>query len=80
MFYDYIWDMLETELYPEKEEWFVTKENGGMTYYIYDIDKNNFVKWGLEKEKAKQWQSRNDVKHFVHKYLNNRNDIFIVSL
>lgn len=59
--------------------WYVAKENDDKTYYIKEVDKESgAVKWSASRSKSMQFHTEHGVHHFIHAFLNNRPDIFLV--
>ena len=59
--------------------WYIAKENNGKNYYITEIDKDTrAVTWTPIRKDSIQFATEQAVHTFIHAYLKERNDIFLV--
>ncbi len=59
--------------------WFIGKQQTGETFYIADYDDDNStVTWTRKRAGGISFKTERSVHRFIHKHLNDRNDIILI--
>lgn len=60
--------------------WYIAKKHNDKTYYVHEVDKKSgTVKWTSSRNKAMVFRTENGVHHFLHTYMNDRTDIYLIN-
>ena len=63
----------------EKRVWYICKRQDETVYYVHEVDREcHAIKWSSLRSKAMQFHTENGVHHFIHAYMNDRKDIFLI--
>lgn len=63
----------------ENKVWYIAIKHNNTTYYVQEVDKQNgAVKWTTHRSRAMQFHTENGVHHFIHAYMNDRHDIYLI--
>lgn len=59
--------------------WYISKHQNNTTYYVKEVDKENgAIKWTTHRSKSMQFHTENGVHHFIHSYMKDRHDIYLI--
>lgn len=59
--------------------WYISKHQNRTNYYVQEVDKENgAIKWTSHRSKALQFHTESGVHHFIHAYMNDRKDIYLI--
>lgn len=63
----------------EGRKWYIAKKHNKVIYYVREIDnQNGAVKWTSHRSKSMHFHTENGVHQFIHDYLNDRTDIYLI--
>lgn len=59
--------------------WYISKHQNRINYYVKEVDKiNGAIKWTTHRKHAMQFHTENGVHHFIHAYMKDRRDIYLI--
>jgi len=67
-------------LKPDNMVWYIAKHQNGKVYHVTEVEKElNAAHWSIYRKHAIQFTTEAGVHNFIHSFLKDRKDIFLIN-